>query len=64
MQGQTFEAEIDILGRAPSLDDQEGTWEDVFGIERDDTYRDIDEIIEGEVLNGRQERQGCYSGMA
>jgi len=47
MQGQTFEAEIDILGRAPSLDDQEGTWEDVFGLERDDTYRDIDEIIDG-----------------
>jgi len=40
-----YQRDVDILGRAPSLDDYEGTWDDTNGIDRDDTYLDPDAIF-------------------
>jgi len=40
-----YQQDIDILGRAPSLDDYEGTWDDAYGVDRDDTYFDPDTVF-------------------
>jgi len=34
-----------ILGKAPTLEDYEGDWDDVFGVEKDDTFYDVDEML-------------------
>lgn len=44
-----YHQNIDVLGKAPSLDDYEGTWDDTNGVDRDDTYLDLDAQLEDEM---------------
>jgi hypothetical protein len=44
-----------IVGRMPSLDDYEGDWDDVLGVERDDTLDDLDAIMEEGFSYGESE---------
>jgi hypothetical protein len=48
----------DSRGRAPTLEDYEGSWDEVFGIEKDDTFLDVDALCEEGVYYG-DGGQGC-----
>ena len=53
-----YQKDLDILGKAPSLDDYEGTWDDANGLDRDDTYLDLDAALN--YWEGRWDRTSEY----
>jgi hypothetical protein len=46
----------DSRGRAPTLEDYEGSWDEVFGVEKDDTFLDIDALYNAGVCHGDGEQ--------